>query len=97
MRFQGLNALRRGVRQATQARHCKRSVVLPTSLPDFGDYDIILPPEPYVWGVSHIHPRPVPDGIARPTYALRGDHKPECAALDEGFAFCCGPDVVLCA
>jgi methionyl aminopeptidase len=37
---------------------------------DFGDYHVILPPEPYIWGVSHITPRAVPPNIARPPYAL---------------------------
>ncbi|KAI0920822.1 hypothetical protein AcW1_005011 [Taiwanofungus camphoratus] len=37
---------------------------------DFGDYDVILPKEPFVWGVSHITPRTVPPHIRRPRYAL---------------------------
>ena len=32
-------------------------------------YNIILPAEPYVWGVSHIQPRLVPDHIVKPPYA----------------------------
>ncbi|KAH7909736.1 methionine aminopeptidase [Hygrophoropsis aurantiaca] len=36
---------------------------------DFGDYSVILPPEPFIFGVSHITPRSVPDGIPRPPYA----------------------------
>ncbi|KAG6840409.1 hypothetical protein C0991_006880 [Blastosporella zonata] len=39
---------------------------------DFGDYSIILPEEPYVWGVSHITPRSVPNNIERPFYAKPG-------------------------
>lgn len=39
---------------------------------DFGSFDVILPEEPYVWGVSHIQPRPVPPHIGRPPYA-RGE------------------------
>ncbi|KAG6836389.1 hypothetical protein H0H93_008534 [Arthromyces matolae] len=39
---------------------------------DFGDYDIILPEEPFVWGVSHIKPRSVPESIIRPSYAQPG-------------------------
>lgn len=35
----------------------------------FGNYSVILPPEPFVWGVSHIHRRSVPDHIPRPIYA----------------------------
>lgn len=37
------------------------------SLP--GDYSVILPKEPFVWGVSHIIPRLVPPQIKRPAYA----------------------------
>lgn len=36
---------------------------------DFGYYDVILPEEPYVWGVSHIRPRAVPAHILKPSYA----------------------------
>lgn len=39
---------------------------------DFGDYDIILPEEPYTDDLSHIVPRSVPSSIARPPYALPG-------------------------
>jgi len=35
----------------------------------FGNYSVILPPEPFVFGVSHITPRPVPRHIVRPPYA----------------------------
>ncbi|KAF8222446.1 methionine aminopeptidase [Tricholoma matsutake] len=38
----------------------------------FGDYSVILPAEPYVFGVSHIIPRNVPPNIARPYYAIAG-------------------------
>ncbi|OAX42044.1 methionyl aminopeptidase [Rhizopogon vinicolor AM-OR11-026] len=40
---------------------------------DFGVYNVILPEEPFVWGVSHITLRPVPDHIVRPRYALQHD------------------------
>jgi methionyl aminopeptidase len=33
---------------------------------------VILPKEPFVWGVSHIIPRPVPIHIPRPPY-IKGD------------------------
>jgi len=36
---------------------------------DFGAYNVILPEEPFVWGVSHITLRPVPKHIIRPQYA----------------------------
>ncbi|KAH0840302.1 peptidase M24, structural domain-containing protein [Lanmaoa asiatica] len=43
----------------------------------FGNYSVILPEEPFVWGVSHITPRTVPSGIGRPPYAQTGaDAKP---------------------
>lgn len=35
----------------------------------FGSYSVILPEEPFVWGVSHISPRAVPSSIRRPSYA----------------------------
>lgn len=41
----------------------------PQQLP--GDYSIVLPKEPLVWGVSHITPRPVPIHIPRPPYIKR--------------------------
>ncbi|PCH40741.1 methionyl aminopeptidase [Wolfiporia cocos MD-104 SS10] len=41
---------------------------------DFGTYDVILPAQPFVWGVSHIKPRAVLPHIPRPPYARgRGD------------------------
>lgn len=33
------------------------------------DYSVILPTEPFVFGVSHIQPRFVPDHIVKPPYA----------------------------
>ena len=44
----------------------------------FGEYAVILPPDPPLWGVSHIIPRTVPKHIPRPPYArskaLGSDH-----------------------
>ncbi|KIK38216.1 hypothetical protein CY34DRAFT_809592 [Suillus luteus UH-Slu-Lm8-n1] len=40
---------------------------------DFGTYNVILPEEPFVWGVSHITQRPVPSHIVRPQYAVQHD------------------------
>jgi len=48
-------------------RHRKYSI---QQLP--GDYSVVLPKEPFVWGVSHIIPRPVPVHIPRPPY-IKGD------------------------
>ncbi|KAF8076900.1 methionyl aminopeptidase [Lyophyllum atratum] len=44
---------------------------------DFGDYSIILPVEPFVFGVSHITPRSVPEHIPRPYYAIPGYTAPK--------------------
>ena len=38
-------------------------------LEDFGDYEIILPPDPPIFGTLHITPRSVPKHILRPPYA----------------------------
>lgn len=40
------------------------------SFEDFGVYEVILPEEPFVFGVSHIAPRRVPEHITKPPYAL---------------------------
>lgn len=49
----------------------------PSHNDEFGEYDVILPKEPFVWGVSHIQPRPVPDHIQRPKYALPNGSDPD--------------------
>ncbi|KAG1877432.1 methionyl aminopeptidase [Suillus subluteus] len=46
---------------------------LRSPLEDFGTYNVILPEEPFVWGVSHITRRPVPSHIVRPKYAVQND------------------------
>ncbi|KAG6845533.1 hypothetical protein H0H87_007777 [Tephrocybe sp. NHM501043] len=54
------------------ARQFKRTIAISRSTEqnvDFGDYSIILPEEPFVWGVAHIKPRSVPNYIHRPDYA----------------------------
>lgn len=48
-------------RNRMQADHCEYE--------RFGSYSVILPEEPFVWGVSHIKPRHVPAAIPRPPYA----------------------------
>lgn len=40
----------------------------------FGDYSVILPPEPFVFGVSHIPRRSVPSHIPRPPYLTSSTH-----------------------
>jgi hypothetical protein len=52
-------------------RHAPFKRLASTDAPeeDFGNYQIILPQEPYIWGTSHIVPRPVPPHIQKPLYA----------------------------
>ena len=58
---------------------------LPTEgMGDFGRYSIILPPEPFIFGVSHIKHREVPRDIEKPPYIFNngnelqeGVNKPE--------------------
>ncbi len=52
----------------------------------FGTYSVILPPEPFIFGVSHIPQRPVPSHIARPSYATPSAHgRPNpCVSSDDG-------------
>jgi len=40
----------------------------------FGTYSVILPPEPFIFGVSHIPQRPVPSHISRPPYVTFSAH-----------------------
>ena len=61
----GTRSLYRALRQSP--RHRNYSI---QQLP--GDYSVVLPREPFVWGVSHIIPRPVPIHIPRPPY-IKGD------------------------
>jgi hypothetical protein len=52
----------------------------------FGTYSVILPPEPFIFGVSHIPQRPVPSHIARPSYvtpSARGQSDP-CVSSGDG-------------
>ena len=62
----GTRSLSRALRQQS-LRYGNRSI---QQLP--GDYSVVLPKEPFVWGVSHIIPRPVPIHIPRPPY-IKGD------------------------
>ncbi|KAI6004732.1 methionyl aminopeptidase [Pisolithus albus] len=47
-----------------------------------GSYSVILPDEPFVWGVSHIKPRHVPPHIPRPLYARRYRSEQETEDVD---------------
>ncbi|KAF9535155.1 methionyl aminopeptidase [Crepidotus variabilis] len=53
---------------------------------DFGDYSIILPDEPFVFGTDHISPRNVPKHIVKPAYANRpgGAVSPQLPTRDSG-------------
>ena len=42
----------------------------------FGNYSVILPPEPFVFGVDHIPQRPVPEHIPRPPYLTSSTRHP---------------------
>ena len=45
---------------------------------DFGNYNIILPEEPFVFGVAHIQPlRPVPSHIERPYASVLPTEEPK--------------------
>ena len=63
----------RSLVQSTRTRRCvstTTSSALSNDAEDFGNYNIILPEEPFVFGVSHIQPlRAVPSHIERPCYA----------------------------
>lgn len=56
-----------------QSRNCQSIRRFSSEQQDFGTHNIILPPEPFVFGVYHIQPRIVPDHIVRPPYALLGN------------------------
>lgn len=61
------------IRNVTRARRClsNPAAIAEEALEDsFGLYSVILPDEPFVFGVSHIKPRDVPSHIIRPPYAL---------------------------
>ena len=59
---------RRSIRLLNHVRFFSTRVT-DEEIPDFGSYSVILPEEPFVWGVSHIHPRTVLCDIRRPSYA----------------------------
>jgi len=52
----------------------RRAGIFTTQHEDSGiSYDVILPPEPFVFGVAHITPRTVPPHIVRPPYVTNPD------------------------
>lgn len=59
-------------RPPTRLENCLRFLstrIANENLASLGSYSVILPEEPFVWGVSHISPRTVPSSIGRPSYA----------------------------
>ncbi len=78
LRFQSIGKANNIAFNAAKRRWYSRdSPALESSDFDFGEYSVILPEEPFVFGVSHITQRPVPEAIKRPPYAsstkLSGD------------------------
>lgn len=68
------------VRCAAQSYHAKRYFWATSvrknddedvEIEDPGLYEVILPPDPPIWGVSHIKPRTVPDSTPKPPYVAR--------------------------
>jgi len=64
-----INKVRGNIHSKNRNRLGSTLNVASEDVPDFGDYSIILPPEPVVFGVSHIKPRLVPPHIPKPPYA----------------------------
>jgi methionyl aminopeptidase len=68
-----LTRLARSFVQPTRTRRCVYTTTTNSLSNDaevFGNYNIILPEEPFVFGVSHIQPlRPISSHIKRPSYA----------------------------
>ncbi len=52
----------------------------------FGTYSVVLPPEPFIFGVSHIPQRSVPSHITRPSYVTHSAHGQSnpCASSGDG-------------
>ena len=50
--------------------------------PDYGTYSIILPPEPFQFGTSHIPVLPVSPSIQRPQYAIERKDKSDTETKD---------------
>ncbi|KAF7432649.1 hypothetical protein PC9H_004591 [Pleurotus ostreatus] len=70
LRFRWIDKANRSALSATGCRrYSQKAPALEASDFDFGEYSVILPEEPFVFGVSHITPRLVPEAILRPPYA----------------------------
>ena len=70
------SVLRKQLRLAQSRRSYQSIRKLNLNLKEPEGYSVILPPEPFVFGVSHIQPRSVPDHIVKPPYARGGNPNP---------------------
>lgn len=70
LRFRWIDKANHGALSAIGCRrYSQKAPALEASDFDFGKYSVILPEEPFVFGISHITPRLVPEAIPRPPYA----------------------------
>ena len=65
------------------SRPCRFKFSKNTLPEDFGEYSVVLPPEPFVFGTAHIKPRPVPAHIQRPLYTATDDSRIALGTHDE--------------
>lgn len=68
-------ATRKSIKKEAMLLSSRRQVSThaePEDIDDPGLYEVILPPDPPVWGVSNIIRRSVPEYIKRPPYARLG-------------------------
>lgn len=89
MRLTGLTSFLRGSpcsralpHLTSTPTHRRISLHQNQDLPDFGDYSIILPPEPLQFGTSHIRTLPVPPTIPLPFYALERQRRRDAGESD---------------
>ena len=64
--------------------HDEENDTLQLGAESFGTYSVILPPEPFIFGVSHIPQRPVPSHIARPSYVTPSAHGQSSPCVSSG-------------
>lgn len=73
----------RHARLITLSRTLATSPTSSSEIPDFGNYSIILPPDPpYKFGTSHIPSLPVPSNITLPQYAIERQRRREAGESD---------------
>ncbi|KAF8520762.1 methionyl aminopeptidase [Hysterangium stoloniferum] len=64
------------IKTGLNARASWHHTAPPTPEIDFGSYELVLPSEPYIEGVSHIPTRPVPKHIISPPYLGKHENDP---------------------